>query len=335
PKREDIPERRVFKIIGLLAAGIIFAMIVSGVVAFFLVFEGREEIMVPDVTGKELAQALLSLQERGLNARIQLRFSANPQDKGIVMGQDPRGGTLTKVGDRVVLSVSRGAVIDRVEDYIGWDLNDLEIHLQTLFTTYGPLIQIKRPVVRVFDEAAPGTILEQKPEPGTPISGPVELELVVSRGSEEENVIVENYVGMDFRSALNRLVSINMPFVFQSRKAERGERPGFVVSQSPSPDSIVSPNSLIQLVMTEPENLPENRVFGILRRTLPDYPIMVDLHLYALSFQGEREELLSMKHPGGLISIPYIVEENTTLVLSVFNREIIRYTVEPEEEELE
>jgi hypothetical protein len=89
--------------------------------------------------------------------------------------------------------------------------------------------------------------------------------------------------------------------------------------------------------MTEPVDVPEGKVFGIFERSLPDYPIIVDLTLEAVTPEGEREEIVTIKHPGGMIGIPYTVEEGTMLVLSVFDREIIRHTVlppeEPEEEE--
>ncbi|MFW5769434.1 MAG: hypothetical protein ACOCYA_05195, partial [Spirochaetota bacterium] len=82
-----------------------------------------------------------------------------------------------------------------------------------------------------------------------------------------------------------------------------------------------------ELVMTEVVDVPEGHIFGVLERTLPDYPIAVDLKLEAVGVDGNREELLSMKHPGGRIGIPYVEEEDTMLVVSIFDREIISYTV--------
>lgn len=320
------------KLVILLSLLTIIVTVIASLVVFFLSIEGEEQTKVPDLVGQELAKAVISLQEKSLNPRVHLHFSANPEDKGKVLSQDPEPGALVKANSTVALNVSRGAVIDRVEDYVGWTLNDLEIHLQTLFTTYGPLLHIKQPVIRVHDEAEPGTIIEQKPEPGTRISGVTELELVVSKGPEPELEIVDSYLGKPFEEARKKLVSRNIPFVFFSRESEPGEKPGTVVRQTPMPGELVEPGTVRELEMTIPENIPEGQVFGIIKRELPIYPILVELKLESISLGGKREQLLSMLHPGGQISIPYIAEENTMLILSVFQKEIIRYTVKPKQE---
>ena len=74
--------------------------------------------------------------------------------------------------------------------------------------------------------------------------------------------------------------------------------------------------------MTAPAELPEEMAFGLLEASLPDYPILVDLKLEVIT-ATERRELLAMKHPGGPISIPYLVEADSQLVLSMFDDEIL------------
>jgi beta-lactam-binding protein with PASTA domain len=341
----------------LFSVIIVVLAVIVALIVFFLSLKGAEQIKVPDVESMPLETAIIELQERALNARVQLHFSSDPEDKGTILGQEPEPGAVVKAGSNVVLRVSRGAVIDRVEDYLGWTLEDLEIHLQTLFTTYGPLLRIKQPVVKVFDESEPGTILEQKPEPGTRITGMTDLELIVSKGPKEEQELVDKYVGLDFREAVEKLIERDIPFAFSllsdaeaEESAESGDaeqdgedtgptvaevpaEPGIVVAQTPSPGETVEQRTLRELVMVHPEDLPEDHVFGILKRKLPDYPVLVDLTLEAISVEGKRKEILTMKHPGGIVAIPYVEKEGTLLILSVFDQELIRYTVRPEREE--
>jgi hypothetical protein len=75
--------------------------------------------------------------------------------------------------------------------------------------------------------------------------------------------------------------------------------------------------------MTRPERLPSDKIFGVFDYVLPDYPIMIDIRLESVS-SDERIELFSMKHPGGPLSIPYVVNENSEMVLYIFDREEIR-----------
>jgi beta-lactam-binding protein with PASTA domain len=322
PNQKDPPERRNFKLMILLIVAMFVLMVLIGIITFWLSVRGAEEVLVPEVENKELVAALMELQEKELYPRLQVRYSSD-YEKGMVIEQRPSSGTIVRVGRRITLTVSRGPVIDRVEDYVGQKLDDVRIHLQTLFASYRALLKIKEPVSYVFDPEPAGTILAQKPEAGTVIDSVTELELVVSRGPRGELVEVPEYLDMPFQDALAQLSSANFPFIFSVRRAEGNERGGVIVSQTPEPESEVPYGSVIQLTMTRPERVPRGQVFGVFEYVLPDYPIMVDITLDSISEEGNTT-ILAMKHPGGPISIPYIVDEDSELILYIFDQEEIR-----------
>ncbi len=326
PGRNDDQNTRFFKIIIYVMLGILVFAAVSSTVAFFIVLRGAEEVMIPDVTQQKLEQAVIELQERGINTRIQLKFSANPSDKGTVIEQSPKPGTIRKAGSNVVLKVSKGTVIDKVDDYRGWKLSDLETHFKSLFTTYGPLLKIKDPVTRIYNEKEEGTILEQKPEPGTELTGFTELELVVSRGPEGKTYIVPEFEDYDFQSALKKIAGFNLPFLFTYREAGKGEKKGVVISQTPAHEEHVPHGTIVQLQITAPESV-KGKVFGLIEKTLPDYPVSVELKLERITVEGSVEEIFRMRHRGGVIAIPYFEDEGNILVLSAMDSEISRFTV--------
>ena len=150
-----------------------------------------------------------------------------------------------------------------------------------------------------------------------------DLELVVSRGPRGELVTVPEFIDMEFYNAIAQLSSSNFPFIFAVRRAEGDEDRGVIVSQTPEAESEVPYGSVMQLTMTRPERVPRGKVFGVFEYVLPDYPIMVDISLDSISAEGNTT-LLTMKHPGGPISIPYIVDEKSELVLYIFDQEEIR-----------
>jgi beta-lactam-binding protein with PASTA domain len=322
PHQKDSPERRNFKIVVLLIIATVVLMVVIGFATFWLSIRGAEEVLVPDVEQKELITGLIELQEKELYPKVQVRYSSDYK-KGTIIEQKPGAGSIVKAGRRVVLVVSRGPVIDRVEDYVGQKLEDVRIHLKTLFASYRALLKVREPVLYVFDDSPVGTILAQKPEPDTLLEGVTDLELVVSRGPKGELITVGEFVDMSFQDAIAQLAAGNIPFVFTMRKVQGDEEPGYVMSQSPEPESEVPYGTVVQLVMTRPDPLPEGTVFGMFVYVLPDYPIMVDVSLDSISLENSTT-LLSMKHPGGPISIPYIVEEKSELVLYIFDKEEIR-----------
>ena len=305
----------------LLTVLICGALVVSGLIAFFVAVRGEEETLVPNVVSEDLLAAISMLQEKALAPRVEGRVSSD-HDKWTVIEQDPEAGTLVKAGRPVLLVVSRGPIIDRVGDYVGRDLDEVRLELQTVFASYRELITIKEPVARVSDAAEAGTILAQNPAPETPIDGVVVLELVVSKGPKGDLIELQDYVNRPFQAVRDELAALNLPFVFRVRAAREGEAAGSIVSQSPTAGQEIPYSSILQLEMTAPAEVPEEMAFGLLEASLPDYPILVDLKLEVITATARRE-ILTMKHPGGPISIPYLVEADSQLVLSMFDDEIL------------
>ena len=305
---------------------IIVLMVVAGFAAFFLSLRGAEETMVPDVKGMELASALVKLQDKELYPRLSLRFTDDPADKGRIVEQKPVPGTIVKAGRRINLTVSRGPVVDKIENYIGQDLNEVKIHLQTLFASATVLVTIKEPPVYVFDKAPAGTILEQKPPAETRIDGPVALDLVVSRGPEKAQVSVPDLTGLSFADALLQIEKYNVAVTFTMRKADGREKPGSIVSQTPTPGSLMPPAGRIAATVAAPQ-AQTGMVSGIFDRDLPEYPYPLKVTLETLLPTGERQLLVRVNHPGGKFSAPYVLPESSILILSVLDREVARVEV--------
>ncbi len=327
PGGADTEEGRWIRILVLAGVVTVAVLFLTGFSAFFLALRGAEQTMVPDVRNEDLVDALIRLQEKELYPKLQVRYSSDPSLKGKVIDQRPSPGTLVKAGKRVNVVVSKGAIVDQVENFVGKGLDEVRVHLQTLFTTYKPLLKIKEPVTFVFDAASPGTILEQKPAAGTELSGLTDLVLVVSRGPETQKLKLPSYTGIDFPQAVGLLAKDNIPFVFSVVEPRQGSSRGYVVEQNPPPGTEAEPDTRLELKIAAPAPKSGDLIFGLFEYSLPVYPVAVDMKFEALSASGERRTLFTMKHPGGPVAIPYYQAENTTLVLSIFNREVIRHGV--------
>jgi beta-lactam-binding protein with PASTA domain len=324
-KFEDL-DREHYRLAAWGTAALIVLMIVVGLVSFFLSLKGAEETMVPDVKGMELSSALLKLQDKELYTRIALRFTDDPKDKGRIVEQSPLPGTIVKAGRRIQLTVSRGPVVDRIENYVGQDLNELKIHLQTLFASSTPLVTIKEPTVYIYDKSPAGTVLEQKPLPDTMIEGPVGLSLVVSRGPEKALITVPELRGLSFADAIEAIEHSNLPVNFTMRQGGNHEKQGVVASETPVPGSTIPANGRVAVTVTAPA--PEkDMVSGVFERDLPEYPYPLRVSLEALSATGDRRTIITVNHPGGKFSAPYIVPEGSILVLNVLDREVARAEV--------
>ena len=319
-KLEDL-DREHYRIAAYALAALIVLMAVAGVTAFFLSLRGAEETMVPDVRGMELTQALIRMQDKELYPRIALRFTDNPLDRGKIVDQSPMAGTIVKAGRRIQLVVSRGAIADRVENFVGQDIDEVRIHLQTLFATSRPLLTIKDPPVYLYDKSPAGTILAQKPVPGTEIAGPTLLEFVVSRGMQKAQVKVPALLGLSIDDTLAAVEGTTVDVVFSMRDPAKNEKPGVVVSEFPSAGSLIPPTSSVAVTITTP--VPQKGMAaGVYSRQLPQYPYPLKVSLEVISPMGERTPLLTVRHPGGLFTVPYDLPVGSMLVLSVLDREV-------------
>ncbi|MDR1904199.1 MAG: PASTA domain-containing protein [Treponema sp.] len=315
---------------------IVFVGIIA-VSVFFIAVQGADETMVPELRGKELTEALMELQVKELYPRIQLRYSQTSLDKGLILEQEPLAGTIVKAGRRIRLVVSQGVVINKVENYLGRNIDEVHIEIQTLAASQGnlaagssgrPLLSVKEPFMYEYSEQSAGTILQQKPEPDAEISGPTVLEFVVSRGPESATIKAPNLVGLSINDALELIGRTGIDFSFTLRPASGDEVPGTVVYQEPAGNSSTPANTRFSFLVNEPETVSEGEVFGLFTYNMPRNPYPLAIRIEAQFPSGERRRLLTVEYGGGNLSVPYQLPSGTTLILSMLNREIHRETVQ-------
>ena len=315
-----------------LAVGLMVFVGLIALAVFFVAIRGAEQTMVPDVRGLELTEALLELQVKELYPRIQLRYSQSAADRGRILEQSPEPGAIVKAGRRIRLVVSQGVVISNMENYVGRNIDEVRMDLQTLFASGGyagtiaglPLVSLKEPFMYQYSSEAPGVILQQSPEPGSPISGPTVLELVVSRGLEKELITIPELTGLSIEGALALLGETGAPFAFSRRPPRSGEKPETVLSQSPAAGTIAAATTELSLVVSEPVELAEGEVFALFSYNLPPNPYPLPVSLEAILPAGERRFLAAVNHPGGKFVVPYRLPAGSTLILSMLNRELYR-----------
>ncbi|MDR2134308.1 MAG: PASTA domain-containing protein [Treponema sp.] len=320
-----------------MAAGILVFVGIIAVSIFFIAVRGAEQTMVPEVRGKELTEALLELQVKELYPRIQLRYSQSSRDRGLVLEQEPKAGTIVKAGRRIRLVVSQGVIINRVENFTGRNIDDVRMDIQTLFASAGggpALLSVREPLMYEYSAEAPGTILQQKPEAGTDISGPITLEFVVSQGQENAMIAVPRLTGLSVTEVLEQIGQTGIDFRFTIRETRENEKPETVVYQQPAADAVVPANTLVQIGVNSPESLADGEVYQLFRYTIPENPYPLSVRLEALLASGERIRLISVEYPGGEFTVPYKLPAGSTLILSMLNREIHREEVKPPAEEL-
>jgi eukaryotic-like serine/threonine-protein kinase len=142
----------------------------GGTVTFW-VSQGKPQVEVPDVTGMTLNGATSTLQDAGFRVGIVTPEASSTVPNGSVISQDPAAGDKVEKGATIDLVVSNGpspspspspsasASLVAVPDVVGMLGPDAEDAL----TTLGFFVAVKpKPSVQ-----PPGTVIDQKPDPGT------------------------------------------------------------------------------------------------------------------------------------------------------------------------
>jgi serine/threonine-protein kinase len=136
------------------------------------VSQGPQRIPVPDVVGYDEAIASNLVEAAGLTASVDSAQTAAP--KGVVVNTRPPAGRALVPGTRVTLVVSVGAPTIPIPDITGLTLEEARAALEQAGLTLGTYF-------RRTSDRKPGTVIEQRPLPGTLGAPGVAVDVIVAR----------------------------------------------------------------------------------------------------------------------------------------------------------
>ncbi len=142
------------------------------------VSQGSDQRPVPDLINLPLEYALEQLERDGLRAGTvqEAEIDNSPVLDGAILETRPPAGTMLPVGGKVDLTVRREAreLLAQVPDLVGRRLSEM----QSLADGLG--LRVDRVDRRLDYNHPAGTVIEQSPVPGTPLTEGMLLHLVVA-----------------------------------------------------------------------------------------------------------------------------------------------------------
>ncbi len=291
---------------------------VSCVAVFFASLQGAEQVMVPDVVGKTLTNALLEMQQKELYAKIQLRYTDNMEDAGTILEQSPAPGSIVKAYRRVTLTVSRGAALDYIEDFSG---KQIDTALSQLEQNAKPLLSVAKPVYKKHSSPK-GTILAQTPAAGTYINDRLNLQFIVSSGPDNETVQIPSLEGKDIAQTLKIMSSSHVIFDFTSHETFAGEKGNTVTAQDIADQEANAWTHVTADFAFSPAKEKDKTVHGIFSCKTPTFPYPVNMQLIASTKEGKKTTIANFQHDGGNVTVPYDVEKGTNLTLYAVEQEM-------------
>lgn len=189
---------------------------------------------VPKLTGIRLKAAEFQLQEAKLGVKVVRRTAKKP--KHIVLSQAPQARTKVVQGTVVTLVVSKGLPGAKVPTLTGLAAADAVRQLQRL----GLTAKLQRTPAA---GAAPGSVVQQSPKPGTRLKRGAAVSLAVANGAAA--IVVPSVVGHSQQDAEHDLrqrgLNVNALNVSSSQPA------GTVVAQNPPANSKVQQGSTVRI----------------------------------------------------------------------------------------
>ncbi len=242
---EPKPESSVFKSKKFIA-GLILVLFMGFFVGAFLSygkFWSTEEVIVPDVTGKQMTLARQILEDKKLRVNVVETFDASVP-AGTVVSQDPEGGAKVKEERLITIHVSKGGESLEMPDLKGLNKSDAEAKLKKMGLKVGSVYE------RNSDEEA-GTVIATDPKAGSKITKGQSVDITVSKGKKETKNTVPDVTNLQVDGAKSALTSAG--FKVSVTKEESTKAAGTVISQTPAGGSSVTAGSTITLVVAEPK----------------------------------------------------------------------------------
>ena len=281
-----------------------FGLVVFGILIFNqlmgVVVHQKKEVMVPDLTGKTVGQALQILSDQEIYIKkVGEQYNENIPD-GSIISQEPLPGSLVKEGKVIKVIISSGGQVILVPQLAGRSLREAKILLRQAGLVLG------EETGSYSGEIKKDFVIAQDPSPEEIVTRGSMINLVVSLGpaTEAEVPLMVNLIGQNIRSAQKILRDANLPLGEIKETVNDSVPEGTILKQEPDPGEIIDENTIVNLTVAK-----RSEVHKIIREATVYYEVSQgvldkDVLIVVVDGQGEREVYHRMHSPGTKISLP-------------------------------
>ncbi|SFT47259.1 serine/threonine protein kinase [Selenomonas sp. GACV-9] len=237
-------EKSIFKSKAFIA-GLIMVLVMGFFAGAFMSygkFWSTAEVVVPDVTGKQMTLARQILEDKKLRVNVAETYDASVP-AGTVVSQNPEAGAKVKEERLVTIYVSKGGESMEMPDLKGLSRTDAEEKLKKMGLKIGSIYE------RNSDEEA-GTVIATDPRAGSKITKGQSVDITVSKGKKEKKASVPDVTGLPLEAAKEAITSAGFHVGSVTKEASK-QAAGTVISQSPSGGSSIAEGTSVNLVVAE------------------------------------------------------------------------------------
>ena len=235
-RSEAFRRKRIRTIIMTTAFGLaLLAGIIIGAVS--ILDRVQSEVTVPNVTGLDVSEARMLLEDEGLLYE-EMYFNSDDVKVNVVMMQNPEAGKTSKKGNTVLINVSSGPSLLTMPDITGKNVEEAK----TLLKSYGFIPDCERVM---NGDYAIDTVISQSPAPNEKVDKDTPVRITYS-GGKTTVPLLKNLSLAEAESLLKESELRISPEIFYVDTRNPREH-GKIALQSPAENTDVMLNSQIAL----------------------------------------------------------------------------------------
>ncbi|MBY0120745.1 Stk1 family PASTA domain-containing Ser/Thr kinase [Bacillus sp. S/N-304-OC-R1] len=235
-KRKKWPIVLVSTFISLIILGILVVFVLPGLLS-------TKEITVPDLTGKEIDEAIAELESAGFKVNDPIQLNDAEIKEGLVIKTDPKAGKTVKEGSSIDIYESLGKEKFELADYTGRSYDDV---VRQLENEHFKFIDKKE----VYDETNnAGIIIDQSLREGEPVI-PEETELVFTVSKGPSPITLEDLKGYNEKGLQVYEKSTEL-IIATTEDYSDDVQEGLVITQDPAPGTQLFKGDKVKVVLSK------------------------------------------------------------------------------------
>jgi serine/threonine-protein kinase len=233
----------------LRGLGIFLALIGVGIISAFAVVAlllHQEEVRVPDFTGQEIVTVIETVNQLGVQLKVDRRESSATLPRDTVVSQTPPGGSGIKKGRQVHVVVSLGPSEMQTPKLVGEHYRRADVMTRQAGFLPGTLSRISS------DSVQRDIVISQDPPPGSPMDRGGKINLLVSAGKKTDPLVMPKLTGKNAEEAAIIVDRMGLQYRVSYRSSGNqysAER--LVVSQKPVDGSPVRADTTVEIVVSK------------------------------------------------------------------------------------
>ncbi|MCX7780049.1 MAG: Stk1 family PASTA domain-containing Ser/Thr kinase [Negativicutes bacterium] len=275
----------------VLAVLLLFGFALGAFLAFGK-FWSLNEVIVPNVVGKQVDIARDILQDKNLRVSVVENFH-NKVAAGYVISQNPEAGATVKEQRTVTLVVSKGGEITVVPDVRGLNRRDAELQIKNAGLVLGRVDE------QFTNDVPADSVINQNPRPPAQVSKGTAIDLTISKGPAPKKISLPDFRGTPLSTVAAQLESLKLKQGNVTETPSDKFPPGIITGQNPPPATEVVEGTAIDFTVAQNQTGAVKR--ASVQITVPEGPIRQAVQIVVTDINGRRVVYDEVRKPGDKI----------------------------------